>query len=164
MSQVVGAGIIVFLSGAAIGALFLVMWRRKEAEAGFGSRLKSTEGTLQEIEIVERFRPIGLLPKAGSVTAYDIRCRYDFTVDGQSFTGTGLDLNSGGYMDKRNAKGAIYGLRPGEKVTVWYDPASPGLSVLRHDPPADLGVMKYGSYLAGVASLIGIVIIVVGMM
>ena len=53
MNQLLGAGIVLLVFGAGIAAFFGVMWKRLETAAGSGARLKSTEGTLRKVEIVE---------------------------------------------------------------------------------------------------------------
>jgi hypothetical protein len=59
---------------------------------------------------------------------------------------------------------ATYGLHVGEKVTVWYDPASPSDSAIRNYPPADLAVMKYATYVAAAVSAVALAFAVVGLL
>ena len=96
-------------------------------------------------------------------TVYDIDCNYDFAVDGRPFSGNRFNLNAGGYTRRSTAEGAIYGLRVGQKVPVWYDPASPAVSVLRNAPPDDLRVMKYGTYLAAATAVAGLILVAVSL-
>lgn len=72
---------------------------------------------------------------------------YTYRVGDEEFTGTRLRTSDGKYSDREGATQAIRGLSPGQRVTVYYNPASPEKSVLY--PGA--GVQEYVLLLVPVA-------------
>jgi hypothetical protein len=81
------------------------------------------------------------------VTLYTLRLRYDYGDGRESRTGTAIRYDSNSTRSRRTARrwAAIYA--PGTAVTVYCDPADPGLAILEPPAPRRLAALVAGATL-----------------
>ncbi|MHC5540007.1 DUF3592 domain-containing protein [Singulisphaera rosea] len=80
---------------------------------------------------------------------------YIYTVAGRQFAGTRIRASDGEHKQREGAEQALRGLAPGQQVTVHYDPADPGRSLLQTGAGfqeyaqlfVPVGMLSYGIYL-----------------
>jgi hypothetical protein len=108
----------------------------------------AADGTIQSVE------PFRAERRGRSITYFDaLRLTYDYTVNGQPYTGQRLRLD-GQPTPAESAAGRTLLDRypPGAPVTVYYDPANPASAVLQRDPPTD--VLIAGAGLVGLGLVV----------
>jgi len=89
--------------------------------------------------------------------------RYDYAVEGQSYSGDrfALEFNSW-YPDEASAVAAAARFRPGQPVAVWYDADSPVTAVLDRTPPSRrIYYRNFALVAAGVAVVAAVAAVVV---
>jgi hypothetical protein len=73
-----------------------------------------------------------------SKTNYELRVRYSYSVDGQTFTGDrqGFFGRTTRHLTQSEAEAYLQRIAPGGAIEVWYDPAKPAESVQDRAIPA----------------------------
>jgi hypothetical protein len=133
---------------ASISVVFAAMWWLSARRAKLSGRLIQTSGTLEQIGFQRR--------KGGKGSpSYAITCRYDYLVGSEHRTGTRAALEFNNYPSEAAALKKIGTRKPGEAVTVWYDPADPKTAVLDNAPPAGTAIYKWLTILLWVVAAVG---------
>ena len=132
-SEFVAFALIFVAIGAAIWSLmFAVNWWLATRRAGQADRLHAAEGVLHAIGP----RQVEFAGKAAAASYWTVDARYDYSVEGKPYSGDrfALEFNSW-YPDETSAVSAARRFRPGDTVTVWYDPDVPATAALDKTPP-----------------------------
>ena len=120
---------LVFIAAAAAmwSIMFTVNWWFAVRKTRQADRMRAVDGILNSVGP----RYDHLTGKASAGSHWTVGARYDYTVASQRFAGErfALEFNSC-YPDERAAFSVASRFRPGERVTVWYDPDSPATAVL----------------------------------
>ena len=143
-------GAILLVPSIAFVLIFALVWFLSERRAWFARRLKPAQGRLVEATVSagEIQRP----GRRGGPSMYLPRGRYDYAVDGKTFSGTTVSLQIHGYRSEEEALAVFDGKRAGDDVTIWYDPARSDQSSLSNLPPQGGRWYKRGFVIASIAA------------
>ena len=133
-SEFVAFALVFVAIGAAIWSLmFAANWWLAPRRAGQADRLRATEGILNAVAP----RHVEFAGKAAAASHWTVDARYDYGVEATRYAGDrfALEFNSW-YPDETSAVAAASRFRPGDTVTVWYDPDLPATAVLDKTPPS----------------------------
>jgi hypothetical protein len=144
---------LVFIAAAAViwSVMFAVNWWFAVRKTRQADRMRAVDGILNSVGA----RYVHLTGKASAGSHWTVDARYDYTVAGQPYAGEhfALEFNSW-YPDERAALSVASRFRPGERVTVWYDPDSPATAVLDKTPPSRrIYYRNFALVAAGVATV-----------
>ena len=91
-------------------------------------------GNVQESAAVSK--PVVSSARRGTVGTHVVRLRYEFAVDGRTFTGTRQSLDDVGIIKTEEQSRSEAGALPaGSSVRVFYDPSDPAISLLTPGVP-----------------------------
>ena len=135
--------------GVGMLGIFGFLWRRTQGRSALASRLQSTDGLLRDIGC----RKIRQQNNAGHY--WVIYSSYEYSVDGKHFQGSRMSLNDDTFASEAAAAKVIGDRKAGDKVVVWYDPASPTRSALQTLPPTGDGLYRIGAIAGGAIALAG---------
>ena len=78
---------------------------------------------------------------------------YEYSVDGKHFRGSRTSLDDDIFASEGGGREVIGDRKAGDKVVVWYDPASPTRSALQTLPPTGDGLYRIGAIAGGAIAL-----------
>ena len=134
--------------GGPLAVMFAVIWWLSARRAALAARLVATEGILHAFDVERK--------KGAKGSSYwVINCRYDYTVGGKPYTGKRAALEFNNYSSEDRARAQLHGRKPGDTVTVWYDPAAPETAVLEKSAPRGLALYKWLTAAFAAAAVIG---------
>lgn len=117
------------LAAIAIGVGLFFFFRDRNL-AKESNNWPSVEGIIVQSEVDEwrKRNKKSKFPKY--ITTYDPEIRYEYEIDGKSYTNSKIDFRSHDRYRSNYAKGIVAKYPVGKKVEVFYDPSSPVRSVL----------------------------------
>ena len=150
--SVVGNMIVMIFPIAMIGGgLFLYMRVAKQKELGKSSQNWPTvQGRVLESS-VDCHRRSGS-ERSGSGTEYTPKVNYSYSVDGRKYEGDRLAVGHLGVDFQSHAKDVVMDYPKGKKITIYYMPADPSVSIL--EPGTQ--------YVSSGLQLFGVVLIILG--
>lgn len=146
-------GWILLVPSVAFVLIFGLVWFLSERRVRFARRLKPTQGRL-----IEAFVSAGEIQRPGrrdNPSMHLPRGKYEYAVDGTSYSGTTVSLQIHGYRNEADALAVFDGKRAGDEVTIWYDPDRPDQSSLTNLPPQGGRWYKRGLVIAAIAAACG---------
>lgn len=148
------AFVFIAVAGVVLAAMSAINWWmavRRQRRAG---TLVATEGTLRAIE--PRF--VALTGKGQASSYWTVDAAYDYDAAGRHFTGDRFGLDYFSWLpDEATAVEAAARFKPGSRVTVWFDPVSPGFPVLDRTERANPRRQRTLTLLAGGVAVISAV-------
>lgn len=135
---------VLFLAAAFLileGLIFVFLWRRGQQRAASAQQWPSVEGQITGISSNE------------DEGVHTVKAKYKFTVAGKEYQGDTIRVGGVRTSDKGELDQLLTRYAPGQRVTVFHDPANPKQSVLeRQAAPAQWvwAAAGGGSIVAGV--------------
>ncbi|HZP20209.1 MAG TPA: DUF3592 domain-containing protein [Bauldia sp.] len=151
-TDIFAIAVVLTIGGTMLAIILGILWWLGARRIALAERLVATTGTLHEIALEER------QGNRGS-RYWVIRSRYDYQAGGATLQGTRPALEFNSFTNQNKALQVIGDLRPGQRVTVWYDPQKPKTAVLNKTPPANmrlyrvLAIIGIAAAIAGVAGI-----------
>jgi hypothetical protein len=144
--------IAVFIVALVVFGIFAFLWRRRAERRALASRLQATDGLLQDIGC----RKIRQQDNTGHY--WVVYTAYEYSVGDQRFRGSRTSLDTDTFTSEAGALSAIGGRKAGDKVVVWYDPASPARSALQRLAPAGAGFYPVAAIAAGIVAVAAVIV------
>ena len=117
---------------ALVGGLILSIWGAREWQSALSSKdWPTVSGTVVHSELKKRLKARRPGQKSHqSRTQFTPEIRYDYTVEGQSFTGDRVSYGDYSSSNEAQMKAVVAQYPVGKSVTVFYDPEDPSSSLL----------------------------------
>ncbi len=149
-TDIFAIAVVLTITGTLLAVILGILWWLGARRTALGERLIATNGTLHEIALEER------QGNRGS-RYWTIRTKYDYQAGGALLQGTRAALEFNSFTNQNKALQVIGDRRPGQKVTVWYDPQKPKVAVLNKTPPANIRLYRTLALIGILVTILGVV-------